>query len=157
SGDASEISIRATFPQLVSMERDYGSLVRGMWAAARLRGKGSPQGSEASAFLSLEGGVGELVTTLVDWLRDAKVSLRASSSARGLQRLGQSEGWTVHLERGEQLTADAVLLAVPAHIAAKLVRTLHEDLARALASIAHGSTATVFLAYRRDDVAHPLD
>jgi protoporphyrinogen/coproporphyrinogen III oxidase len=160
SGDASEISIRATFPQLVAMEREYGSLVRGMWAAARARKlhrPGSQQGSEGSAFLSLGGGVGELVTTLVDKLRDAKVRLRTSSSAHGLERLDRDASWTVHLEGGERLTADAVLLAVPAHVAARVVRALHEDLANALASIAHGSTATVFLAYRIEDVAHPLD
>jgi oxygen-dependent protoporphyrinogen oxidase len=157
SGDASEISIRATFPQLVAMEREYGSLVRGMWAAARLRKTGSQQGAEASAFLSLGGGVGELVTTLVDRLREANVSLRTSAPACGLDRLERNGGWTVHLESGDPIAADAVLLAVPAHVAARLVGTLHEDLSRALASIAHGSTATVFLAYRRDDVAHPLD
>jgi oxygen-dependent protoporphyrinogen oxidase len=154
AGDASEISIRATFPQLVAMERDHGSLVRGMWAAARVRKTMSRRGAETSAFLSLEGGVGELVCSLVDWLRAAGVTLRTSSAARALAR---DESWTVHLETGERLGADAVLLAVPAHVAKSLVGGVHASLASVLASIAHGSTATVFLAYRKVDIRHPLD
>ena len=154
AGDASEISIRATFPQLVAMERDHGSLVRGMWAVARLRKPLSGGSAESSAFLSLEGGVGELVRALVERLRAAGVILRTSTAARALAR---DERWTVHLETGERLGADAVLLAVPAHVAKSLVGGIHTSLASAFASIAHGSTATVFLAYRKVDVAHPLD
>jgi oxygen-dependent protoporphyrinogen oxidase len=37
AGDASDISVRAAFPQLVAMEREYGSLVRGH--AGRARGR----------------------------------------------------------------------------------------------------------------------
>jgi oxygen-dependent protoporphyrinogen oxidase len=154
SGDASEISIRATFPQLVAMERDHGSLVRGMWAAARSRQTSSQKGPEASAFLSLGGGLGELVRALVERVRAMGVTLRTSSAARTVAR---GETWTVHLENGESLDADAVLLAVPAHVAGRLVAGLDSGLADVLDSIAHGSTATVFLAYRKDDVAHPLD
>ena len=155
SGDASEISMRAAFPQLVAMEREYGSLVRGMWMAARSRkAGGSQRGLEGSAFLSLRGGVEQLASTLVDRLREAGITLRTNAAADALQREGP---WTVHLESGERLEADAVLLAVSAQVAARLVRALPGDLMRVLASIAHGSTATVFLAYRRSDVAHPLD
>jgi oxygen-dependent protoporphyrinogen oxidase len=157
SGDASEISIRATFPQLVAMEREHGSLVRGMWAAARSREGGSRQGAEASAFVSLGGGVGELVNALVGRLKAEGVVLRTSAAADGLERRERSDGWTVRMESGEHVDADAVLLAVPAHGAARLVRALEQDLERSLGSIAHGSTATVFLAYRRADVVHPLD
>jgi protoporphyrinogen/coproporphyrinogen III oxidase len=154
SGDASEISIRAAFPQLVAMEREYGSLVRGMWMAARARRAASKPGREASAFLSLRGGIEELVTTLVDRLRNAGVVLRSITPADALTRDGT---WTVHSEDGERLAADAVLLAVPAHVAARLISGLSEKLTRVLASIPYGSTATVFLGYRRADVAHPLD
>jgi oxygen-dependent protoporphyrinogen oxidase len=37
AGDASDISVRAAFPQLVAMEAEHGSLVRGMRSARRAR------------------------------------------------------------------------------------------------------------------------
>jgi oxygen-dependent protoporphyrinogen oxidase len=154
SGDANDVSVRATFPQLVAMEREHGSLVRGMRAAARLRRRENAQPRESSAFLSLRGGVGDLVNALVERLRAEGVTLRTGTAVRALRR---GERWVLDLEGGERLQADWVLLAVPAHVAAGLFRGIDDDLMRSLASIPHGSSATVFLAYRRADVSHPLD
>jgi oxygen-dependent protoporphyrinogen oxidase len=154
SGDASEVSMRATFPQLISMEREHGSVVRGMRAAARLRRRRPGPQPEASAFLSLQGGVGQLVGALVERLRAAGATLEGGATVRALAR---GSRWTLEVEGGQRLEADAVLLAVPAHVAARLVSTLDDELARTLGSIPHGSSATVFLAYRRVDVSHPLD
>ena len=113
AGDASEMSVRAGFPQLVAMEREHGSLVRGMLVARRARSGESP-------FMSMEGGTGALVDGLVDRLRDDGVTLRGQATVEGLTREGTGP-WTVRLEGGERLEADAVLLAVPAHAASKLV------------------------------------
>jgi protoporphyrinogen/coproporphyrinogen III oxidase len=165
AGDASDVSVRAAFPQLVAMEREHGSLVRGMRAAERLRkarGACAPREgragapSETSAFLSLEGGVGVLVGALVERLRTEAVTLRVGAGARALRR--EEDGLAIDIDPGgEAIRADAVLLAVPAHVAARLVDALDGDLAGALGSIRYASTATVFLAYRRADVSHPLD
>jgi protoporphyrinogen/coproporphyrinogen III oxidase len=152
AGDADELSVRAGFPQLVAMEREQGSLVRGMRAARRAPGHG---GAEGSAFLSLEGGVGELVGALRERLRLDGVTLRSSVGARALAR--EERGWTVETDGGERLEADAVLLAIPAPFAARLVRAVDDEVALALDAVRYGSTTTVFLAYRRADVAHPLD
>ncbi len=148
AGDASDISVRAAFPQLVAMEQEHGSLVRGMLAARRARGGASP-------FLSLEGGTHALVDALVDRLREDGVSLRTGMPVEGLTRADGA--WSARLEGGERLEADAVLLAAPAHAAAKLVGDVDAELSRALGSIAFGSSTTVFLGYRRSDVANPLD
>jgi oxygen-dependent protoporphyrinogen oxidase len=149
AGDASELSVRASFPQLVAMERELGSLVRGMRSARR----GRPAGG--SAFTSLVGGTEELVRALVARLRADGVALRADAGVLAVERRGA--GWTVRLGAGDALDADAVLLAVPAHVAAPLVAPLDERTAGGLSGIPYRSTATVFLGYRRDDVAHPLD
>jgi oxygen-dependent protoporphyrinogen oxidase len=178
AGDASQISVLAAFPQLVAMERDHGSLVRGMRAARRAReaaakgegqangkGSGTAGGSaggkakgasgEPSAFVSLRPGVGELVRALVERLRAEGVMLRTGAVAQAMRRAG--DVWTIDLGEGEPVEADAVLLAVPAYAAERLVARGDADLTVALSRIGYGSTATVFLAYRRADVAHPLD
>jgi protoporphyrinogen/coproporphyrinogen III oxidase len=163
AGDAAELSIRATFPQLVAMERDRGSLVLGMLAARREREAARLAGNEAAstgaatkgAFESLEEGTGSLVDALVERLGREAVHLRGGIAVRGLEKAGTA--WNVVLEGGERLAADAVLLAVPTYAAAGLCTALDGKLAEMLRAIRYGSTATVFLAYRRKDVAHPLD
>jgi protoporphyrinogen/coproporphyrinogen III oxidase len=156
SADASEVSVRSTFPQLVAMERDYGSLVRGMQAAVRQRTADSPpKGGPKSAFLSLRGGIGQLVDTLVERLRADGATLRAGSAALGMTRT--EDGFRFDVGDAEPVVADAVLVAVPAYVAARLLGGLDGGIAGALGFLTYGSTATVFLAYRRADVRHPLD
>ncbi len=158
AGDATEVSARAAFPQLVAMERDHGSLVRGMRAAKRARGAVRPEGprpaGEASAFLSLEGGMGALVGALVDRVKGG-ATLRTGAAVRRLAR--GANGWTLELETGGAIEADRVMLAVPAHAVDRLVGELDTGLAVALGVIRYVSTATVFLAYRAADVPHRLD
>ena len=162
AGDASELSIRAAFPQLVAMEREHGSLVRGMRAAARARARGEAAGGgrprRRARFISLAGGVGELVDALVERLRADGVDAarRASGSRRSMRGARRVDAWSV--EDGERVEADAVRDRGPSAdrgVAARAARRRRSR--RISASIACGSTTTVFLGYRRADVAHPLD
>jgi oxygen-dependent protoporphyrinogen oxidase len=164
-GDASDISVRAAFPQLVAMEREHGSLVRGMHEARKARlkaakaaasnGGGGGAGKEASAFVSLKDGVGALPDALVARLREQGAVLRSAAAVDAIER--EAGRWTVHVAGGERLEADGVVMAVPGHDAARLLGSLDDGVAGALTGIAYGSTATVFLGYRRADVSHPLD
>jgi oxygen-dependent protoporphyrinogen oxidase len=155
AGDASDISVRAAFPQLVAMEQTRGSLVLGMLAARRERARREQGGS---AFVSLRGGVGELVSALVEALRSRGVLLRPDSPVTALTRVEGGAGWTLDGAGGERISADAVLLAIPAGAAARVLPPAADgDLRAGLASIVYGSTASVFLGFARKDVAHPLD
>ena len=62
AGDASDLSVRATFPQFVAMEREHGSLVARHARRRRertRRGRGGREGKSAAPS-TLEGGVGSL-------------------------------------------------------------------------------------------------
>ena len=165
-GDPSDISMRASFPQLVAIEREHGSLVRGMRAARKARleaartsvgaaGNSGDAGKEPSAFVSLRDGVAALPDALVARLREGGVAMRSSTAVEAIEREGAR--WIVHVGQGERIDADALLLAVPAHDAMRLLGGVDDGITTALSSVAYGSTATVFLGYRRADVAHPLD
>ncbi len=157
AGDATKISIRATFPQFVEMEEKHGSLILAMRAAKRAngapKGKGPP-----SAFTSLRGGMGSLVDAVVRAIGAARV--RTSTCVTSIAKLdaGDARGrFRIDVKGGDSLYADDVVLATPAHAAGVALGALDADLARDLDGIPYASTATVFLAYRRADVKHPLD
>jgi protoporphyrinogen/coproporphyrinogen III oxidase len=154
AGDASDLSVCAAFPQLIAMEREHGSLVRGMRALALAR-EAAPASLNGSAFVSLAGGVGGLVSALAAWLQTAGVALRTGARVRALG--GRAGDWTLELAGGDRVAADAVLLAIPAHAAASILGPLDAGLALDVSRLPSASTATVFLGYRRSDVAHPLD
>lgn len=69
----------------------------------------------------------------------------------------QSSIFNLKLNDGSTLAAGAVVLAVPAFVAAHLLADLAPEAAAALNEIRYVSTGTVSLGYRRVDVNHPLD
>jgi protoporphyrinogen/coproporphyrinogen III oxidase len=143
AGDAERLSIRALFPRLLEAEQRTGSVIRSMRA---LRMRPSPQG----AFVSLPGGIGELVDALSSALHAGAVAL--SARATQLRRAG-----TFAVETATTVEeARAVILAVPAYAAAALLRGIDTVLAGICDGIPYASTATVAFGYRRDQIGHPL-
>jgi oxygen-dependent protoporphyrinogen oxidase len=135
-------SLLATFPQFREMELRYGSLIRGMMAArARAAGRAG-----RSAFVTLRGGIGELAAALAARLEGRVL---AGRRVEGITyRSGTVQPYQVHLDDGEALVADAVVLAAPARAAASLVEHFEPGLAAALRAIRYVSTGTVSLIYR---------
>jgi oxygen-dependent protoporphyrinogen oxidase len=145
AGDAHRLSVRAAFPQLVEQEAKYGSLIRAMRAMRRAparRGGGS-------AFVSLRSGMSLFPETVAQAL-DVRLGVRAERIARAGTR------WEMATSSGP-LACDAVVVATPPHAAAALFGPLDDDAARLVGDIRCGSSAAVFLGYRRGDVEHPLD
>ncbi len=147
-GRGERLSLIATFPQLHDIERRHGSLIRGLVSEARSPGR--PVG--APAFVSLAGGMAELITTLRERIPDVLVKL--NSPVRIIERT--TEGYRI-LAGDEVLEADAVVLAAPAHAAWPLVSSLDASLSAELSRISYASCATLSLAFRRSQVVHPLD
>ena len=143
AGDAERLSMRALFPRLLDAERQGGSVLRSLRG---LRIAPSPRG----AFVSLPGGVGELVDTLVSALAPNTVV-----SAARVTELGRASVYAVRANT-QVIDARAVILAVPAYAAAALLRAFDTTLAGLCDAIPYASTATVALGYRRDQIRHPL-
>jgi oxygen-dependent protoporphyrinogen oxidase len=143
AGDVDRLSIRALFPRLVDAERRSGSVIRALRA---LHIRPSPQG----AFVSLPGGIGELVDTLSKALAPGTVVTGARATS-----LERTSGYSIDSTAG-RVQARSVVLAVPAYVAGSLMRPIDQSLADLCDEIPYASTATVAFGYRRDRVAHPL-
>ncbi|HEX5109310.1 MAG TPA: protoporphyrinogen oxidase [Vicinamibacterales bacterium] len=143
AGDAEELSARALFPRLVDAEQQSGSVLRAFRA---LRVEPSPRG----AFVSLPGGVGELVDALAGALKPGTV--RLSARVTELRRAGSF----VLESESETVAARAVILAVPAYAAGGLLRSIDTTLATLCEAVPYASTATAVFGYRRDQIAHPM-
>ncbi len=159
AGDPESLSVRACIPQLVEAEAKYGSLVRAMRALRATRKEQAAAGEyEASTFVSLKRGIGDLVTYVAHRLRDAELTTGRSATrvALNLDTAARRGRWAVETSRGT-LYADHVALTVPAHASCGMVRDLDPTLSSMLGDVSYVSTATVFLAYRKYDVRHPLD
>lgn len=151
--DVERMSLRATYPRLAGLEASHGSLHRGA-AALRARLAERP-GPPTPTFWTLAGGLGELVDALVGQL-DPETLHTGSRVARLDHRQGDAGRFSVTLESGRKLAADAVVLATPASDAGELVAELEPELAMHLREIRYVSMATLSLGFRRADVAHSM-
>ena len=143
-GEASSLSVRAVLPRFAEMERTHGSLGRAMLAAR----KKMPRLANKPAsplFTSLKNGMQQLVGSLVPKLNP--LSLLTNTSVEAIRI--EDARWKITAgSKADQF--DAVILAVPAPAAARILSTCSAELSAELAAIGYSSSITVGLGYGRD-------
>ncbi|MCX4688279.1 protoporphyrinogen oxidase [Kitasatospora purpeofusca] len=146
AGHSDEISLRAAVPALLPVARGGGSLVEGVHElATRPATVGTP------VFQGLRGGLGTLPEAVAAACAAAGVELRTRTVVTELRRT--PDGWRVTTGDDEVLAADAVVLAVPAPAAARLLRADAPAAAAELDTVEYAGMALVTLAFRRADLA----
>jgi oxygen-dependent protoporphyrinogen oxidase len=153
AADGDHLSLAATFPHLRAAERAQGGLIRGVLAARRAASSAGTR--PRPPFLTPAGGLGELVSALENRLRANGVVIRVGSAAEAVSAV--AGGYQLSLADGETLPANAVIIATPSFVAAKLLHGIDAKLAAELAAIPHVSTTIVSLAFRSDQIRRPLD
>jgi oxygen-dependent protoporphyrinogen oxidase len=162
AGDGSRLSIGATFPQLVEMERDQGGLIRGTLAARRRNPPTpGPDRNRPTGLVSLQGGLGELVSALERTLNDrygvhGAFQVRRNARVERVTRTDGRRGFVIMLANGEAVETDAVVVATPAPVSAVILRPLDAVVASELETIEYASTVTINVAYHARDVRAPL-
>jgi len=157
TADPERLSLRATMPRFLDMEREHRSLILALRRQARRRPSpsGGASGARYGLFLSFDEGMQVLTDALAARLPTSSLRLHTKADEVLFERASQR--WHVKTVGGETISADAVCLALPAYAAARLLRPADDSLADELDAIPYASTATVNLAYRRDSIPHPLD
>ena len=155
TADPDELSLSATMPRFVEMERRERSVILALWRAARKAPAqhAGTSGARWSLFVTLARGMDELVQALAARLPPGAVRLK--ERVTGVAR--EDGRWRIATASGVAYEADALVLAPEAHQAARMLRYVDPAVAHLLEGIPHASSATVSLAYRRADVRHPLD
>lgn len=156
AGDPEKLSTRHSFPRLWDLERRHGSLLRGFGAEARQRrAAGQPRG--VPPIVSFVHGLQTLPDALAAQLpRDA---VRTGATVRNVI---PGRPWTITSApaAGETRTDsfDAVVLALPAGGLAQLgFGASGERPLAALEHQPHPPVSSLFLGFRREQIAHPLD
>jgi protoporphyrinogen/coproporphyrinogen III oxidase len=146
-GDSAKLSVRATLPRFVEMERTHGSLGRAMLAAKKLaeqKLKSEPHRPAASLFTSLKEGMQSLADKIVSRLTPS--SLIVNTRVGSIQP--QAGGWLVSAGMQSDVF-DTVIVALPSHTAAEVLRLANDELSAELAAIDYSSSITVNLSYDR--------
>jgi len=153
TADATRLSLAATMPRFLEMERRDRSLILAMRRQARAAAARAESGARWSLFVSFAAGMQTLVDALASRLPEGAVRLGARVVAIEPAPAGR---WLVRLAAGGEVEATGVVLATPAFVAAELLRPLDASVAAALDAIPYASSVTVTLAYARADLPRSL-
>lgn len=165
TSDPERLSMRATLPRFVEMERTHGSLLRAVWnerrgAAASESEDLIPSGARYGLFATLQGGMSDLLDALADRVQSRatmRLNTRVTSLMPSASTAASDAGYLLTTDGGACERFDAVILAVPSYVAADLVAPSDINLAESLRAIEYASSAIVVTGHRLVDVVHPLD
>ena len=186
AADMERLSVAATLSRFRDMEREHGSLIRAMrrqMAQRRRAARGrtesaknesakndsakndsakSESGARYSMFVTLRRGLSSLIDALADRLPAGSVHL--GREVTQLQRT--ADGWRVDWREdrpsaGDDVPTsdvfDAVILATPSYVSARLLDSVDAELAGQLNQIEHSGTAILSMGFDCGQIAHPLD
>lgn len=168
AGDPETLSMAHAFPRVAELERQYGSLSKGLMAQRKQVAGGEVPGATATSgnLMSSPPARARLIS-FVDGMQTLTDALEAALA--GIVRLGcpvrlvhRHDGrWVV--DAGQDGAAfsrlyDAVVMATPAHVLAamELPAAMRKD-ATPIERVDYPPVSTLTLGFQRTDVAHPLD
>lgn len=165
TADPERLSLAATLPRFLEMERTHGSLIR---ATLRQRGQAAAaqaSGARYSLFVTLRDGLSSLVAAIADRLPAG--SARTNCAVARIERDEANSTWRLRFaasastNHGPEETMaqdfDGVVLATSARVAGRLLAAVDAPLSAELSAITYASTAVVSLAFSSRQIVHQLD
>lgn len=155
AGDPERLSLKSCFPKVYHLEREYGSLIKGMinlQKRARKEGRPPVGPGPGGRLTSFQSGMGTLIEALKEELGER---LESNSRVIGLSRKGRI--YKVILEGGRDIESDRVVIATPAYEASAITKSLDNVLSKLLSEIPYPPLSVVCLGYRRDKIEHDLN
>lgn len=151
AGNSENLLVKLTFPQLLKMEKEYGSVLKGM---ANLGGKRRKTLSFKNGLQTLPIAIAEKLNsikyrhtlTALDWDKDG-FTLNVSAPDSGA---GFGKG-------SFQQRVNRVIMCLPAYAAAPVLADSFPELSAAAAKLEYPPMAAVHTAWKRSRVSHPLN
>ena len=161
--DAHKMGMESAFPALVRWEREHGSVVRGAIRARNGKASENSRSMKVTDSLpslgSFRKGMGRLPERLAGEL-SGEIRYNARVESVVTRKCSSSEaviGWDVTLSEGGTISADQLVLALPAYQAAQMLGGNAPPLASELKAIEYQPMAVVSGGYLRGQVKNPLD
>ena len=142
AGDIDRLSVEAAFPELALWERELGSLRAGARAKA-VPVRRVPAGP-TTPFATIRGGLHRLPAALAEALEPGTLRFGATVVKLGREERGP---YRVATDDGDDLPADAVVLATPASVSAELLAEVAPRAAELIRQISAASTAIALFVY----------
>jgi oxygen-dependent protoporphyrinogen oxidase len=179
AGDPAVMSLASCFPRIAEMEQEHGSLVRAMMALQRQRKRDRREGNAragdeaGNAGAAPGGSPAGPAGTLTSFREGMEVLVHALEKRLGIairkdcvvtsvipKNAEQGEVYRIrHREQGveKEMQADAVVLAVPAYEAERILMDTEPGVCESLSGILYAPLVVVGLGFSEAEAPGPLD
>ncbi len=155
AGDPERLSLKSCFPRIYELEHGYGSLIRAMLKLkkeASKKGRKGPGAGPGGVLTSFRNGMSELVHSLAQQLGTV---VRTGCRVRNAIR--ERDGWKVETSDGDILSGSHLVLALPAHAAAEIMKDSAPEVAECAEAIPYPPITVVCLGFPKRDIDSGLD
>jgi len=156
AGDASKLSLKSCFPRIHEVEKEYGSLIRGLLKlqrqARRQGNKNTPGPGPGGTLTSFTDGMSVLTDALAGQLGSR---IRPGTAVQDISRTGSR--YLLQTSDGETHESDVLILAAPAHAQAGMLQAFDPALSDLLKDIPYPALSICCLGYRKQRVGQVLD
>jgi oxygen-dependent protoporphyrinogen oxidase len=147
AGAPEKLSVKAAFPRLYELERDYGSLLIGS-----LRSKSEKADAKFPRTFSFKNGIQTLTDKLVVTLGE-----RVKTNTQ-VTRIEKNADQKIAVKTvSEENVFDALIIATPSEAAANLIENFDADLTEKLENIYYPPIAMVFFGMKKEKIAFDFD
>lgn len=143
-----KLSLRHTFPQMYTLEQEYGSLI---WGAFAGRKKRKIQGRIDRELISFKNGLHQVVDTITDQLDE----IYFNHQIKKVQKL--DDGWYLKSKFGDKGPYQKVILNVPLYKWNKDLLPIHPKELEEITKVDYPPLSVFHLGFKKDQVRHPLD
>ncbi len=176
TADPEKLSLKATMPRFSEMEQSHGSVIRATLAQQKIDRKRSSAQQESSSdssdgdssgsgaryglFATAAGGLSDMVAAIErTLLKSGRVEIQLGVEVASIERPTASNShWAVQLKDQRSMMFDAVIVTLPTHAAARILKTaISPELHAALQEIEYASSAIVVSGHQLSDFDHPMD
>ncbi len=146
------MSVLATFPRFVEMEKKYGSLIKGMLMAKKMAPPKKEGSVKMTYFMSLKYGMQQLVDGVVNFIGTDKIALNKELAV--VEKT--NDGYNLIFYDGQKDIYTHLVLSTPSYATKDIIKDLDFELSNQIAVINWSSSATVNLAFKKSDIKVPL-
>ncbi|RKU29668.1 protoporphyrinogen oxidase [Candidatus Poribacteria bacterium] len=156
TSDAENLSLKATFPRFLEMEKEHGSIIKALIKQKKKASQTTKDtsGPRYSLFLSFTNGMQTIVDTLANEFSEC---IQLNTTVKTIHQNDTDMSWQVVFDDDTTVETDLLCIALPAPHASCIIKNVFPTIAEKLNDIPYTSSTTVNMAFRRVDITHPLN
>ncbi|MBX9880155.1 MAG: protoporphyrinogen oxidase [Candidatus Obscuribacterales bacterium] len=140
--DPEKLSLKATMPRFLDLEKRHGSVISGLMKSAR---RSSKDGT--GPFISFSRGLAVLSETIVSRLGSA---IRTNTEVCGIK--SDTMGFIVETKNSGSIKADGLIIATSSNQASQILSNFDTTISKQLSQITHAQSVVLNLVYKKSDV-----